>query len=68
MEAAVRPVNLRKVELHYDDGSIIAVPENKALKVGTAFMSVVSKEQIEWEVVREEKESFFTKMKKFFNI
>ena len=59
---------LQAIYLEYSDGSMIAVPENKVLKVGTVFMKAVGKEQLDWEVVRLGKQSVLEKLKKFFTI
>lgn len=68
MGSKVKTTNLKAIYLEYDDGTMIAVPEDKTLKVGTAFMKVVGEEQIAWNVVKTEKESVSSKLKKFFTI
>ena len=59
---------LKTIFLEYEDGSIIAVPEEKTLRIGTAFMKVVGKERFHWEVVTPEKTSLIDRVKNFFNI
>lgn len=68
MKGSVKVKNLRKIILLYDDGSAIALPEDKTLKVGTAFMKVIGTEQINWEILTPEKSSLKEKVKKFFAI
>ena len=59
-----KPINLTKIELTYDDGTVIRVPEDKALRVGTAFMKLMGTEGVEWEVVEKSKakKNFFTRL------
>jgi hypothetical protein len=59
---------LKAVYLEYEDGSVIAVPEEKSLKVGSAFMRVVGKEHFEWRVISLGKTSLVEKIKHFFDI
>lgn len=68
MGSTVKTTNLKAIFLEYDDGTVIAVPEDKTLKVGTAFMKVVGEEEIAWSIVKTEKESVQDKVKKFFTI
>ena len=59
---------LRAVFLEYSDGSVIAVPEDKALRVGTAFMRVIGQQELDWQVVKLGQPSSLEKLKKFFAI
>lgn len=68
MGSSVKTTNLKAIFLEYEDGTIIAVPEDKTLKVGTAFMKVIGKEQIAWNIVKTEKQNVAAKLKKFFTI
>lgn len=59
---------LKTIYLEYDDGSMIAVPENKAFQVGTAFVKAIGEEQIDWHVVKTGKPSLKEKLKKFVEV
>lgn len=59
---------LKAVYLEYADGSIIAVPENKTLTVGTTFMKAVGKEELEWSVVRDGQLNLREKIAGWFKI
>ena len=59
---------LKYILLVYEDGRVLKVPEVKTLKVGTAFMKVVSKENIQWEIIKGIESSWTDKIKKFFEI
>lgn len=59
---------LKTIILMYEDGSGIAVPEDKALSIGTAFMKIAAKEQFDWTVLKPTKESLKERIKKFFMI
>lgn len=59
---------LKHILLVYEDGATIRVPENKTLKIGTAFMKAIKDEHIEWEVGKLIDFSWIEKVKKFFMI
>lgn len=59
---------LKSVYLEYEDGSVISIPENQTLKVGTAFMKTVGKERLDWKVVRLSQPSIAEKIRRFFTI
>ena len=63
-----KPRALKAVHLVYDDGTVLAVPENSALRIGTSFMKLIENEKFEWRVIRVEKESWFEKFFSFFTI
>lgn len=60
--------HLKAVYLEYTDGSVIAVPENKALEVGTIFMKAVGKQELEWSVVRDGQPTLKEKIERWFKI
>ena len=34
-----KPIDLKSIYLEYEDGTILMVPDDKTMKVGTAFMN-----------------------------
>lgn len=69
MSAQIEKIKqLKAVYLEYSDGSVIAVPENQTLTVGTAFVQAVGAKQIEWHVVKTGKPTLREKVQKFFQI
>lgn len=59
---------LKEIQLHYEDGSIISVPEDKTYYVGSMFMKILEKGLIDWKIVKKSDKTLITKIKDFFNI
>lgn len=59
---------LKEIQLHYSDGSIIAVPEDKALRIGTTFMKIVGKENIEWHIIRDNQPTIWEKIRGWLEV
>lgn len=60
--------DLKRIELHYSDGTILAIPEDKQLRVGTLFMKAVGKEGLQWEVIRGTQPTLRERVRSFFQI
>lgn len=59
---------LTKIQLFYDDGSILEVPETKQLEVGTIFMKAIAKHRLEWKILQKQHPTLFERIKEFFAI
>lgn len=59
---------LKTIYLEYDDGSMIALPEDKTFRVGTAFVKACGVEHIDWHVVKTGRPSLKDKLKKFVQV
>ena len=59
---------LKEIQLHYSDGSIIAVPENKTLSVGAAFIKTLGKGAIDWRIIRGTQPTLSQKIRGWFAV
>ena len=64
----MRKKELKRIELHYTDGTILAVPEEKQMRVGTLFMKAVGKEEISWEIIKGTQPTLLERVGKFFQV
>ena len=59
---------LKRIELHYHDGTVLILPETKTMEVGTRFMKSLGKDDIEWEISKTSELSLMDKIRDFFKI
>ena len=64
----MRKKELKRIELHYTDGTILAVPEDKQRTVGTLFMKAVGKEGLDWRIIKGTQPTLLERVEKFFQV
>lgn len=64
----IEPATIKEIRMIYTDGTVISIPETKALTVGNMFMKLIAKEKMEWKVLKAKKSSFLYRVYTFFNL
>ena len=69
-ETRIRPVNIVRIIIEYENGTKIVVKEARTPKIGKLFFDAVKEQDIDWEVQESEEkaEPLHKKVKKFFEL